>query len=139
MSTKIFVNLAVKDLEKSKAFFGKLGYTFNPQFSDDTATCMIISDDIYSMLLTEPKFKQFATKPLVDAHKATEVLIALSQESREAVDKLVDTALASGGTEPRPADDHGFMYQRSYADLDGHVWEIFWMDPKFAAGEAPAA
>ena len=139
MSTKIFVNLAIKDLDKSKAFFSKLGYTFNEHFSDETGTCMVVSDDIFFMLLTEPKFKQFTTKPLVDAHKATEVLIALSQDSREAVDKLVDTAIAAGGTAPRPADDHGFMYNRTYADLDGHVWEIFWMDPKVAAGEKPAA
>jgi predicted lactoylglutathione lyase len=139
MATKIFVNLPVKDLDKSKAFFGKLGYTFNPLFSDDTATCMVISEDIYSMLLTEAKFKSFATKPVVDAHQATEVMIALSQDSRDDVDHMVDTAVKAGGTEPHPARDYGFMYQRSFCDPDGHVWEIFWMDPKAAQEGIPQA
>ncbi len=139
MSTKIFVNPPVKDLDRSKAFFAKLGYTFNPKFTDATAACMVISEDIYSMLLTEARFKDFATKPVVDAHKATEVLIALSQDSRERVNEVVDTAIKAGASEPRPADDYGFMFQRSFADLDGHVWEIFWMDPKVAEEGLPAA
>ena len=139
MATKIFVNLPVKDLDKSKEFFGKLGYTFNPLFSDDTATCMVISEDIYSMLLTEAKFKSFATKPVVDAHKATEVMIALSQDSRDDVNHMVDTAVKAGGTEPHSARDYGFMYQRSFCDPDGHVWEIFWMDPKAAQEGMPQA
>lgn len=139
MSTKIFVNLAVSDLEKSKAFFGKMGYTFNPKFSDDTAACMVISDSIYSMLMIEAKFEEFALRPVVDAHKASEVLIALSQDSREAVDKLVDAALAAGGTEPHPPQDHGFMYDRAFRDLDGHGWSIFWMDPKAAEEGPPSA
>jgi predicted lactoylglutathione lyase len=128
-ANKIFVNLPVKDLEKSKAFFGKLGYTFNAQFSDETAACMVISDDIYSMLLTEAKFKQFTSKPISDASKATEVLIALSAESKDKVNQLVDTALKAGATEARPTMDYGFMFGRSFHDLDGHIWEIMWMDP----------
>jgi predicted lactoylglutathione lyase len=128
-ATKIFVNVPVKDLEKSKAFFGKLGYTFNQQFSDDTAACMVISEDIYCMLLTEPKFKQFTSKPIADATKVTEVLIALSAESRDKVNHVVDTALEAGATEAREPMDYGFMFARAFNDLDGHIWEIVWMDP----------
>jgi uncharacterized protein len=128
MSTKIFVNLAVKDLNRSVEFFKKLGYSFNQQFTDETASCMIISDDIYAMLLTEPKFKQFTPKEIADATKTTEVLTCLSAESKDAVNKLVDKALAAGGTEASPAIDYGTMYGRSFNDLDGHIWEIMWMD-----------
>jgi uncharacterized protein len=130
MATNIFVNLPVRDLQKSIAFFTRLGYTFNPQFTDETATCMIVSDSIYVMLLTHDKFKSFIpTTEIADAKKQTEVLICLSQESRDAVDALVNKALDAGGTEPRPAQDYGFMYGRAYQDLDGHIWEIMWMDP----------
>jgi predicted lactoylglutathione lyase len=129
MSTKIFVNLPIKDLERSKAFFGRLGYRFNPQFTDETAACMVVSEDIYAMLLTEAKFKEFTGKPIADAHRTTEVLVALSAESREKVDALVDTALQAGATEARPAIDFGMMFARSFNDLDGHIWEIVWMDP----------
>lgn len=128
MSTKIFVNLAVKDLIKSMDFFSKLGYTFNKQFTDDTAACMVISEDIYAMLLTEEKFKSFTPKQVSDASKATEVMTALSAESREKVNEIVDKALKEGATETRPAEDYGFMFGRSFNDLDGHIWEYIWMD-----------
>jgi predicted lactoylglutathione lyase len=134
MSTKIFVNVAVKDLERSKAFFGKLGYSFNAQFTDETAACMVISDDIFAMLLTEAKFKDFTKKPIADANKTTEVLIALSTESKAKVNDMVDTAVKAGAVEARPPMDFGFMFGRSFHDLDGHIWEIFWMDPSAAGG-----
>ena len=130
MATQIFVNLPVKDLDKTKTFFSALGYTFNQQFTNENAACMIISENIYAMLLIEPFFKGFIEKDIVDATKSTEVLIALSTDSRAEVDDLVNKAVAAGGTEPRPAMDHGFMYQRSYNDLDGHIWEVFWMNPE---------
>lgn len=129
MSTKVFINLPVKDLEKSKAFFGALGFTFNPQFTDDNAACMVISEHNFAMLLTEAYFKSFATKPISDAHKSTEVLIALGLESKDAVDDMVDKAVQAGGKEPKPKQDHGFMIVRTFEDLDGHTWEITWMDP----------
>lgn len=128
-STKIFVNLPVKNLEKSVAFFKTLGFKFNKQFTDETAASMIISDDIYAMLLTHAKFKSFTSKKIADAKTTTEVLTALSVDSKAKVKKLVDKAVAAGGTEPRPAQDYGFMYLRAFDDLDGHTWEIFWMDP----------
>ncbi|PVC70393.1 VOC family protein [Streptomyces sp. CS081A] len=132
----IFVNLPVKDLDASKAFFEKLGYSFNPQFSDDTAACLVISDTIFAMLLTEKKFKEFTApgKEISDATKATEVLITLSAESREKADELADAALAAGGTLAKDPMDMGFMYGRSFTDLDGHHWEVFWMDPAASQG-----
>jgi uncharacterized protein len=129
MATKVFVNLPVKDLPKSKEFFGKLGFKFNAQFTDDTAACMVVSEDSYAMLLTHPKFKEFTPKPICDATKSTEVLIALSCESRAKVDDLVRAALAAGGATYSAAKDHGFMYGHGFQDLDGHIWELFWMDP----------
>ena len=129
MSTKIFVNLAVKDLERSKEFFKQLGFTFNPQFTDETAACMVIADDIYAMLLTHPKFKEFTKKDIADAHQTTEVLTCLSFDSKDKVNEVVDGAIAAGGTEAREPQDYGFMYGRSFNDLDGHIWEIIWMDP----------
>lgn len=128
MSQKIFVNLPVKDLKRSIEFFTKLGYKFNPQFTDETAACMVISDHIFVMLLTEAKFKQFTPKEIADAVRTTEVLTCLSSESKEAVNELVDKALAAGATETRDAQDYGFMFGRSFNDLDGHIWEIMWMD-----------
>jgi predicted lactoylglutathione lyase len=139
LSTKIFVNLAVKDLERSKRFFTDLGYGFNAQFTGANGACLVISDDIYAMLLIEPFFKTFTSKELVDAHASTEVLIALSADSREEVDRMLTLALAAGGTEPRAAQDHGFMYSRAFDDPDGHTWEPFWMDPAAIAGGPPAA
>jgi hypothetical protein len=129
MATKIFVNLPVKDLNKSVEFFTKLGYTFNPQFTNEKATCMIIGEDIYIMLLVEEFFKTFlTTTEIADAKKTTEALICLSAESRAAVDNLIKTAIDAGGTIFRKAEDHGFMYSQAYQDLDGHIWEIMWMD-----------
>lgn len=132
MTTKIFVNLPVEDLEKSKAFFAKLGYRFNPQFTDETAACMVITDDIYAMLLTKAKFKEFTKKAIADATQTTEVLTCLSVDSKAKVDEMLDAALEAGATEARDPMDYGFMYGRSFNDLDGHIWEIIWMDPRAA-------
>jgi len=130
MGTKIFVNLPVKDLDKSKEFFSKLGFAFNAQFTNKDAACMVISEDNYAMLLVESFFKTFIKKEIVNAKKSTEVLVALSSESKESVDKMLRNALAAGAKEANEPQDHGFMYGRSFEDLDGHIWEIFWMDPK---------
>lgn len=124
----IFVNLPVRDLQATRTFFAALGYSFNPKFSDDKAACMVISDSIFVMLLVEPFFKTFTDKPLSDARRQTEVITCLSAASRQEVDELVDKALAAGASEPMPARDYGFMYQRGFADLDGHLWEIAHMD-----------
>ena len=130
MATKIFLNLAVDDLNKSVEFFTKLGYTFNLQFTSEQATCMIISDTIYVMLLTKPFFQSFTTKKqLVDTSKEFEVSICISAESKEEVDAIVKKAEAAGATIPDAATDHGWMYQHSFDDLDGHHWEYAWMDP----------
>lgn len=128
MATKIFVNLPVKDLNRSIEFFTKLGYTFNKQFTNESATSMIISEDIYVMLLVEKFFKSFITTEIADATKTTEVLICLSAESREAVDVMIKKAVDAGGTTFRKPQDHGWMYANAYQDLDGHIWEITWMD-----------
>ncbi|GAB4028157.1 VOC family protein [Spirosoma koreense] len=138
MATKIFVNLPVKNLNKSVEFFTRLGYTFNPQFTDENATCMIISEDIYAMLLVEKFFQTFTKKAIADATKTTEVLICLSAENREAVDDLIRKAVAAGGTTYSEPQDQGFMYSHGYQDLDGHIWEIMWMDPA-AVEPQPAA
>lgn len=130
METKIFVNLPVKDLNKSKAFFLKLGFTFNPQFTDEKSACMVISEHIYAMLIIHQRFKDFTPKAIADATKATEVLTCLSAESKEKVNELVDKALAAGAKATREPDDYGFMFSRSFDDLDGHIWEIMWMDMK---------
>ena len=124
----IFVNLPVRDLEASKAFFGALGYAFNPTFTDENAACMIVSDSIFVMLLMETFFAQFTPLPISDARIRTEVITCLSAESRAAVDALVDKAVRAGAREPQPARDYGFMYQRGFQDLDGHLWEIAHMD-----------
>lgn len=129
MSTKIFVNLPVKDLDRSIKFFTQLGYTFNPQFTDETATCMIISEDIFVMLLTEAKFKLFTPKAICDATKNTEVLVCLSCDSRAEVNDRVRKAVAAGGTTYNEPQDHGFMYGHGYQDLDGHIWELIYMEP----------
>ena len=128
MATKIFVNLPVKDLKKSMAFFTKLGYQFNMEFTNDDAACMVVSDDIFVMLLIEPFFKTFTKKQLVDATKSTEVLIALSTDEKSGVDEMLDKALNAGGKEAREPQDLGFMYSRSFEDLDGHIWEMAWMN-----------
>lgn len=136
MSTQIFVNLPVSDLDRSVAFFTKLGFTFNPQFTDETATCMIVSEDIFVMLLIREKFASFTPKEICDATKATEVLICLSRESRKSVDDMVAAAIDAGGTSPTPAKDYGFMYQHGFEDPDGHIWELVHMEPS-EAGPAP--
>lgn len=137
MVSNIFVNLPVKDLEKTKEFFIKLGFTFNEKFTDKTAAAMVIGENIYAMLLTEEKFKGFTRKELVDAHKSTEVLVALSVENKEKVNEMTEKALAAGGNEPRPVYDYGFMFGRCFEDLDGHIWEVFWMDPEAAKNGPP--
>lgn len=132
MATKIFVNLAVKDLNKSKEFFQKLGYSFNPQFSDEKGACLVIDDTagIYAMLLTEPFFKSFIPNhEIADSSKSKEVLTALSCNSKEQVDELMEKALSAGGKEfERNMPEVDFMYGKAFEDLDGHVWELFWMD-----------
>ncbi|MFH8724366.1 VOC family protein [Streptomyces termitum] len=127
----IFVNLPVKDLGVSRSFYEKLGYTINPQFSDDSTACVVISDTIFLMLLTEEKFQEFTApgKTLADARATTQALFSLSSESREKVDELADRALASGGAPAKEPLEMGFMYGRSFADPDGHHWEVIWMDP----------
>ena len=128
MATKIFVNLPVKDLERSKEFFTKIGFSINPQFTDETAACVVITDDIYAMILTHAKFKEFTPKEISDATKTSEVLTSLSFESKEKVNEIADKALQAGGTEVRPPMDYGFMFGRSFSDPDGHIWEAFYMD-----------
>jgi uncharacterized protein len=129
MSTKIFVNLPVRDLDKSKEFFTKLGYTFNSQFTNANAACLVISEDIYAMLILPDFFKGFTKKEIADATKTTESILALSADSREKVDEMLKKAIGAGGREYREPEDHGWMYGRSFEDLDGHQWEAFWMDP----------
>ncbi|WP_340124042.1 VOC family protein [Methylobacter svalbardensis] len=130
MVTKIFVNLPVKNLNKSIGFFTQLGFTFNPQFTDETATCMIVAEDIFVMLLTEAKFKVFTPKDICDATKYTEVLVCLTVENREQVDEMVRKAIAAGGTTYNEPQDHGFMYGHGFQDLDGHIWELIYMEPE---------
>ena len=128
MKAQIFINLPVNDLDKSFEFYTKMGFTNNPQFSDETAKCMVFSDEIFVMILTHEKFKQFATKPISNASKSTAVLLSLSVESLEKVHEIVDNAVSAGGIEPVPFKDYGFMQQRTVEDVDGHTWEIFYMD-----------
>ena len=128
MATQIFVNLPVRDLNKTVEFFTKLGFKFNPQFTDENATCMIIGDDIFVMLLVEKFFKTFTKNEICDTSKNTEVLLALSADSREKVDQMIKKAIESGGNEFREPQDHGWMYGRSVQDIDGHIWEIIYMD-----------
>jgi len=125
---QIFVNLPVEDLQKSVEFFTALGFTFNAQFTDEKATCMVIGENIYAMLLVKSFFQTFTKKEVVDATKSTEVLVALSANSREEVNELVQKALAAGGKEANDLQDHGFMYSWSFQDLDGHIWELIYMD-----------
>ncbi|PZQ20515.1 MAG: glyoxalase/bleomycin resistance/extradiol dioxygenase family protein, partial [Stenotrophomonas acidaminiphila] len=128
MTTQIFVNLPVRDLDRSKAFFTALGYANNPQFTDENAACLVISDTIYVMLLVEPFFQGFTRKTICNARTHTEAILCLSAESRAGVDALADKALAAGGSETLEAKDYGFMYQRSFQDPDGHQWEVVHMD-----------
>lgn len=126
MSTKIFLNLPVKDVAAAQRFYTGLGYAINPQFTGPDSACVVISEDITAMLMSVPHFQDFTTNDVADATKTTEVIIALSAETRAAADELADKALAAGGTEPKAPQDHGFMYVRSFTDLDGHHWELIW-------------
>lgn len=137
-SRMLFVNLPVKDLDRSVGFFTSLGFSFDPRFTDETATQMIVSENAFVMLLVENRFKDFTKKALADATKQTEVILALSADSREGVDELADKALAAGGSPANEPLEMGFMYGRSFNDLDGHVWEVFWMDPGALEAESPA-
>lgn len=133
MATQIFVNLPVKDLDRSKAFFASLGYRFDPQFTSADAVCMVVDDGIYVMLLTEGFFRTFAPgREVCDTSRSSEVLVCLTCPTREHVDDLVRKAVAGGGSIPRPAQDHGFMYGHAYEDLDGHIWELIAMTPPAA-------
>ena len=137
MSRLMFLNLPVADLDASKELFGKLGFEFDPKFTDDTCACMVVSDQAYVMLLTQEKFASFSAKPVADAHKSTQALVCVSADTREGVDEFADAALAAGATPAAEPMDHGFMRSRSFNDLDGHTWEVVWMDPK-AVEQGPA-
>ena len=128
MTTQIFVNLPVKDLNETVDFFTKLGFAFNPQFTDENATCMIVDNDIFVMLLVEKFFKTFTKKEICDTTKDTEVIVALSTESREKVDQMINNVIEAGGKEHRKPQDHGWMYGRSFEDINGHLWEVIYMD-----------
>ncbi|MCU0288703.1 MAG: VOC family protein [Acidobacteria bacterium] len=128
MAIQIFVNLPVKNLNNSVEFFTKLGFTFDPKFTDESATCMIVDENIFVMLLKEEMFKTFTPKPISDATKSTEVLVCLSLDAREKVDDMVRKAVAAGGSTYNEPQDHGFMYGHGFQDLDGHIWEIIYMD-----------
>ena len=132
MAKQIFVNMAVKDLKKSMAFFEKLGFAFNQQFTDDNAGCLIIGENIYAMLLVEKFFKTFTKKEICDATKSTEVLMGIDAESKEQVDEMVKKAVEAGGSLYADPQDHGWMYQHSFADLDGHQREVLYMDESAA-------
>ena len=129
-SRKLFVNLPVKNLKRSMEFFSKLGFEFNPQFTDDNAACMVISEEAFAMLLAESYFKTFTKKEIVNSAKQTEGIFALSCSSRAEVDDIVKKAVAAGGKHAMDPNDHGFMYGWSFYDLDDHHWEVIWMDPK---------
>jgi uncharacterized protein len=129
MSRMVFVNLPVHDLDKSVAFFTSLGFEFNARFTDENATCMVVNDQALVMLLVRPFFSTFTTREVVDAASGTEVILGISAETREEVDTLADRALALGGGVAKEPSDEGFMYGRSFYDLDGHAWEVMWMDP----------
>ena len=137
MTKLIFVNLPVADLPAAMTFYEAIGATNNPRFTDETAACMVFSDTIHVMLLTHNKFAQFTPKRIADARETSEVLIALSADSRDAVDEVTEKALAAGGREPRERQDYGFMYSRSFEDPDGHIWEPFWMDLAAATEAMP--
>ena len=131
MNKQVIFNLAVKDLEKSKAFFSTLGFSFNPRFSGDGHAFMnVVDGSIHAMLMTEPFFRSFIDKPLAQAKEANEVIICLSCESRDEVDSLIAKAVAAGGRTPHPPEDHGFMYDQGFEDIDGHLWNLVWMAPQ---------
>lgn len=134
MSRKIFVNLPVTDLKRSMAFFAALGFRHEPQFTNEQGACIVVSEHIYTMLLTKEFFAGFTAKPIADATRSTEVLMCLSCDSQEEVDTLVKKAVAAGGSAPRPPQDHGFMYGHGFEDPDGHIWELVYMRPTPAGG-----
>ena len=137
MSRKIFVNLPIKNMEKSQAFFKSLGFSFNPQFTNDQGACMVVSEDHnYVMLLVEPFFSTFTKKSIADASNTTEVIVCLSCDSRAEVDEMVRKAIAAGGKTSNAPQEHGFMYGHGFEDLDGHIWELVWMDPNAAPPQA---
>ncbi len=129
MNEQVFINLPVKNLDKTIDFFTQLGYEFDAQFTNENATCMIVNDAISVMLLVEPFFQTFMKKEVCDTARSAEMILALTVESRAEVDAYMDKVLRAGGKEPREATDHGWMYQRSFEDINGHLWEVFWMDP----------
>jgi len=137
MSRLLFLNLPVADLPASRAFFDTLGFSFDEKFCDEQAACMVVSDQAYVMLLQRDRFAEFVAKPLANARQATALTVAVSAESREAVDAFAETALTAGATPAKDPQEYGFMYQRSFHDLDGHLWEVMWMDP-VAAEQGPA-
>lgn len=126
---KLFVNIPVRDLKRSVDFFTRLGFTFNAQFTDDKATCMIVSDEAFFMLLVDDRFKDFTTKQICDTSSHQEALFALSTCSRAEVDQILETVIAAGGRQAGETKDHGFMYYRAFYDLDGHHWEVLFMEP----------
>ncbi|HEY4755009.1 MAG TPA: VOC family protein [Ignavibacteriaceae bacterium] len=128
MAKQIFVNLPVKDLNKAKEFFSKLGFTFNEQFTDENSACLVIGENIFAMLLVEKFFLSFTKKEINNALESSEVIFAISVESREEVDEMINNVIKAGGIEPRESQDHGWMYGRSFQDIDGHLWEVFFMD-----------
>ena len=131
---KLFVNLPVASLQRSIDFFETLGFTFNPQFTDATGTCMLVGEDAYFMLLDQERFTGFSKRPMGDPRRETNALLAISVDSRDAVDEMVNKALAAGGSHAVAPQDHGFMYGSSFYDPDGHHWEVFWMDPNAVNG-----
>ena len=140
MPRMIFVNLPVADVKRSTAFYEAVGATKNPQFSDDSTSCMVISDTIFVMIMTHEKFRQFSPKAIPNAHETAQVLLALSADSREAVDNMTAKAGAQGvKLDPCPQQDYGFMYGRSFEDPDGHIWEVMWMDPAAVEGQPDTA
>ncbi len=137
MSTQMFVNLPVEDLDASRAFYTALGYTVDENFSGDQNITVAISDTLYLVLLVKPYFSTYITTEIADARKSTEVMLGLTADDRDGVDTLFNRAIAAGGTVPRDTIDHGFMYTRSFLDPDGHFWEIFWMDQQAAQDGPP--
>jgi predicted lactoylglutathione lyase len=129
-SRLIFVNIPVRDIPASKAFFATLGFTFDEKFTDDSCACMVVSEQAYVMLIAESRFGEFTGKPIADARTTTEAILCVSAESRDAVDAFADAALGAGGSTANEPMDHGFMYGRSFNDLDGHLWEVMWMSPE---------
>ena len=128
MNFKLFVNLAIHDIQRTNQFFQKLGFEFNPQYSNEDATCMVLNEGAYVMLLREPFFQNFTKLPISNAKQATEVLLAIDRPSRKAVDEFLEIAIQEGAKESREVQDLGFMYSRAFQDLDGHIWEVFFME-----------